>query len=307
MLEVKPITPRFGAELSGVDISKPLGEADQKAILDAMTKWGVCVFRDTGLDDEGHIAFSGIFGHVELAPLRNGRRTRLQHRELFDAGNLDADGNILTDEGMLLHKRGDGLWHSDSSFMELRSSYALLLCHEAPVDGGETWFADTRSAYDDLPQSMKDRIAHLVGEHSLWQSRKQGGVPLTDEEVVERGLVRHPVVLEHKPSGRKAIYVGAHTRSIMGMALEDGQALIRELIAFATQPQYVFKVKYQPGDLAIWDNLCTLHRGGEYDSRHERRDMRRTTIRETFTADQPDDPFAKLLDFKLKTFEDAAA
>lgn len=305
MLKVQPILPRFGAELSGVDISKPLSDADSRAILDAMAQWGVCVFRDTGLDDESHIAFSRIFGHIELAPLRGGARTRLNHRELFDASNLNADGNILTDPGMLLHKKGDGLWHSDSSFMEIRSSYALLLCHEAPKEGGETWFADTRSAYDDLPQAMKDRIEGLMGEHSLWESRRKGGVPLTDADVVERGLVRHPVVMEHKASGRKALYVGAHTRSIVGMGLEESRALIRDLVEFATQPQYVIKVKYAPGDLSIWDNLCTLHRGGEYDSLHDRRDMRRTTIRETYEAGQPEDPFAKVLDFKLKTLEDA--
>jgi alpha-ketoglutarate-dependent 2,4-dichlorophenoxyacetate dioxygenase len=305
MLKVQPILPRFGAELSGVDISKPLSDTDRQAILDAMAQWGVCVFRNTGLDDESHIAFSRIFGHIELAPLRSGARLRLKHRELFDASNLDPDGNIMTDEAMLLHKKGDGLWHSDSSFMEIRSSYALLLCHEAPKTGGETGFADTRSAYDDLPQAMKDKIENLVGEHSLWESRRKGGVPLTDAEVVERGLVRHPVVMHHTPSGRKAIYVGAHTRSIAGMELEEGRALIRELIEWCTQPQYVIGVTYQPGDLSIWDNLCTLHRGGAFDSAHERRDMRRTTIRETFDASQPDDPFATVMDHKLKTLEDA--
>ena len=83
MLKVQLILPRFGAELSGVDISKPLSDADSKAILDAMAQWGVCVFRNTGLDDESHIAFSRIFGHIELAPLRGGARTRLRHRELL--------------------------------------------------------------------------------------------------------------------------------------------------------------------------------------------------------------------------------
>lgn len=304
MLKIDPILPRFGAEISGVDIGRPLAEADRQAIRDAMAQWGVCVFRDTGLDDESHIAFSRIFGHIELAPLRNGARMRLKHRELFDASNLDADGNIQTDPGMLLHKKGDGLWHSDSSFMEIRSSYALLLCHEAPRQGGATGFADSRSAYDDLPQSMKDRIEGLVGEHSLWESRRKGGVPLTDAEVVARGLVRHPVVMEHKASGRRAIYVGSHTRSIVGMSLEDSRKLIQELIDFATQPQYTIEVFYKPGDLSIWDNLCTFHRGGPFDSLNERRDMRRTTIRETYDASQPADPFAKVMDFRLKTLEE---
>lgn len=305
MIKIDPILPRFGAAVSGVDIARPLGDADRQAILDAAAQWGVLVFRDTGLDDEGHIAFSRIFGHIELAPLRGGRPSRMKYRELFDASNLDVDGQILTDPAMLLHKKGDGLWHSDSSFMAVRSSYALLLCHEAPKEAGETWFADSRSAYEDLPQAMKDRIEGLVGEHSIWESRRKGGVPLTDEEIVARGLVCHPVVMPDAATGRKAIYVGSHTRSIVGMDLEESRALIRELVEFATQPQYVFKVKYQRGDLSIWNNLTTFHRGGDYDIAHERRDMRRTTIREKVEAGQPDDPFATLLDYKLKTLEDA--
>jgi alpha-ketoglutarate-dependent 2,4-dichlorophenoxyacetate dioxygenase len=305
MPTIDPILPRFGAEISGVDIARPLDQGDRQAILDAAATWGVLVFRNTGLDDESHIAFSRNFGHIELAPLRGGRRMRLARRELFDASNLDPDGNILTDPAMLLHKKGDGLWHSDSSFMALRSSYALLLCHEAPREAGETWFADSRSAYDDLPQSMKDRIDSLVGEHSIWESRRKGGVPLTDAEVVERGLVRHPVVLPDAATGRKAIYVGSHTRSIVGMDLEESRKLISDLVAFATQPQYVIKVRYAPGDLSIWNNLTTLHRGGAFDIARERRDMRRTTIRETLADGQPDDPFATLLDYKLKTPEDA--
>jgi alpha-ketoglutarate-dependent 2,4-dichlorophenoxyacetate dioxygenase len=305
MLKIDPILPRFGAEITGVDIARPLSDDDRQAIRDAAAKWGVLVFRDTGLTDESHIAFSRIFGHIELAPLRGGRPSRMKYRELFDASNLDADGNILTDPAMLLHKKGDGLWHSDSSFMAIRSSYALLLCHEAPKEDGETWFADSRSAYEDLPQAMKDRIEGLVGEHSIWESRRKGGVPLTDAEIVERGLVRHPVVLPDAATGRKAIYVGSHTRSIVGMDLEESRKLIQELIEFATLPQYVFKVKYAPGDLSIWNNLTTFHRGGTYDMAHERRDMRRTTIRERLEAGQPDDPFATLLDHKLKTLADA--
>jgi alpha-ketoglutarate-dependent 2,4-dichlorophenoxyacetate dioxygenase len=305
MLTVEPILPRFGAEISGIDIAQPLAGADRRAILDAAAQWGVLVFRDTGLDDESHIAFSRIFGHIELAPLRSGRPSRMTYRELFDASNLDADGQILTDPAMLLHKKGDGLWHSDSSFMAVRSSYALLLCHEAPKEAGETWFADSRSAYEDLPQAMKERIDGLVGEHSIWESRRKGGVPLTDAEIVERGLVQHPVVLPDAATGRKALYVGSHTRSIVGMGLEEGRALIRELVEFATRPQYVFKVKYAPGDLSIWNNLATLHKGGSFDMANERRDMRRTTIRETLEVGQPDDPFATLLDYKLKTLADA--
>ena len=292
-LTIKPITPRFGAEISGVDITRPLDEQTQREILDAQHKWGITVWRNTGLDDASHVAFSRIFGHLERVP-RGNRKMRWEFEELFDAGNLDAEGRIIDNEMVRLHKKGDRLWHTDSSFMDLRSAYSLLLCHETPPVGGQTWFADTRSAYDDLPQSMKDRIEHLEADHSIWWSRKMAGYPFTEEEIDARPMARHPLVHVHQGSGRKALYIAAHARDIVGMPSEAGRALLKELIEFATQPQYIFNVTYAVGDMVIWDNLCSMHRGGDYDEANHRRDMRRTTVREGPPPSEPDDPFGDL-------------
>jgi alpha-ketoglutarate-dependent 2,4-dichlorophenoxyacetate dioxygenase len=306
-LQIDPILPAFGAEISGVDITRPLDEATKQEILDAQAKWGVTVWRNTGLTDETHIEFSRIFGHIELAPKPKDFRTRHKHRELFDASNLDADGNIIDNEMVRLHKKGDQLWHTDSSFMPVRSAYSLLLCHEAPPEGGATWFADTRSAYEDLPQAMKDKIGGLEATNSLWWSRKLAGYPFTEDDVDERPHATHPLVHVHKPSGRKALYIAAHTRDVVGMDREEGRALIRELIAWATQPQYVFNITYKPGDMTIWDNLCSMHRGGEYDAVAHRRDMRRTTIREAGIVPDDYDPFTDLFDKAGKTAFNARA
>ena len=135
-LTVKPILPRFGAEVSGVDLTRPFDPAMRREIVDTMNRWGVCVYRDTGLDDESHIAFSRIFGHLELAPAMKDRPRRHRYPELFDASNLTRDGEIVRDENLLLHKKGDRLWHTDSSFMEMRSSYSLLLAYEWLADKG---------------------------------------------------------------------------------------------------------------------------------------------------------------------------
>ncbi len=293
-LTIKPILPQFGAEISGVDIAAPLDDAARAEILAAQARYGVTVWRGTGLDDERHIAFSRIFGHIELAPKLSGRTSRFAHRELFDAGNIDAQGNIIDNEMVRLHKRGDRLWHTDSSFMELRSSQSLLLCHEAPPVGGETWFADTRSAYDDLPRAMKDRIEGLQARHTLWWSRKMAGYPFSEEEIDARPHVVHPLVHVHKPSGRKALYIAAHARDIVGLPRDEGRALLRELIDFATQPHYIFSISYRPGDLVIWDNLCSMHKGGVFEDTKYRRDMRRTTIREAPPPQIPDDPFTEM-------------
>ena len=300
-LTAMPILPRFGAEVSGVDITKPLDEATQREILHVQDQWGVTIWRDTGLDDESHIAFSRIFGHLELAPMASGRPTRHKHQEIFDASNLDHEGKIISNDMIRLHKKGDRLWHTDSSFMPMRSAYSLLLCHEAPPVDGETWFADTRSAYDDLPQAMKDNIETLTAEHSIWWSRKMAGYPFTEEEIESRPSARHPLVHVHAGSGRKALYVAAHAKDIVGMPKDEGRALLKELIEFATQPQYVFKVRYQPGDMVIWDNLCSMHRGGDFDELNHRRDMRRTTVREGAPPEQPDDPFGELFQASGRT------
>ncbi len=172
-------------------------------------------------------------------------------------------------------------------FHDVRSAYSLLLCHEAPPVGGQTWFADTRTAYDDLPQATKDRLEGLQVRHSLWWSRKLAGYPLTEEEIDARPHATHALVHTHAGSGRKALFIAAHARDIVGMPRDEGRALLKELTDFATQPQYVFSVTYEPGDMVIWDNLCSMHRGGEYDDLKYRRDMRRTTVREGRAAHSP--------------------
>lgn len=303
-LTVTPILPRFGAEVSDIDLTRPLDADTRRQVVETMDRWGVCIYRDTGLDDTTHIAFSRIFGHLELAPSMPGRTGRFAARELFDAGNIDREGNIIVDEKTRLHKKGDRLWHTDSSFMDPRSSYSLLLAHEVPDQGGETWFADTRSAYDDLPQAMKDRVDGLEAEHSLWWSRRLAGFPLTIAEIDARPKARQPLVMPQPSTGRRALYVAAHAMDIVGLPREEGQALIAELIEWATQPQYIFSVKWAPGDLVIWDNLTSMHRGGEYDVANARRDMRRTTVREGPVPVADDDPYG---DYFRQSFAAAVA
>ena len=295
-LHVKPILPKFGAECSGLDITKPLCPAELKQVTDAMDTYGVCVYRSTGLTDEQHVEFSRNFGYLERVPAREGFKMRLPFRELFDASNLNVEGGITTDEAAIQYRKGDRLWHTDSAFMEKRTSYSLLLAHEVPGEGGETWFADTRSAYDDLPQDMKAFLEGKIGVNSLWWSRKKAGANITEEEIDARFKARHPLVHVHRGSGRKALFIAAHTMDVEGMDKEEGRELIKDLIEHATQPQYVFSVKWNAGDLVIWDNLCSMHKGGEYDYTSHKRDMRRTTVREgtePHTLDL-DDPFTKL-------------
>jgi alpha-ketoglutarate-dependent 2,4-dichlorophenoxyacetate dioxygenase len=296
-LKVEPILPRFGAECSGLDLTRPLGADEVKQVTGAMAQWGVTVWRNTGMNDDQHVAFSRNFGFLERVPQREGMRFRLPHRELFDASNLNVDGEITQDEAAIQYRKGDRLWHTDSAFMEKRTSYSLLLANSVPPEGGETSFADTRSAYEDLPADMKAFLEGKVGVNSLWWSRKMAGADIPDEEIEARPTARHPLVHVHKGSGRKALFIAAHTMDVEGMPRDEGRALIRELIEHATQPQYVFSVEWHAGDMVIWDNLCSMHRGGDYDYARYKRDMRRTTVREGTEPHQietGDDPFGEL-------------
>ena len=296
-LKVEPILPRFGAECSGLDLTRALDADEVKQVTDAMDAWGVTVWRNTGMNDAQHVEFSRNFGYLERVPRREGVKYRLPFRELFDASNLNVDGEITQDAAAIQYRKGDRLWHTDSAFMEKRTSYSLLLAHEVPPEGGMTSFADTRSAYDDLPQDMKDFLEDKVGINSLWWSRKMAGADIDDAEIEERPTARHPLVHVHKGSGRKALFIAAHTMDVEGMPKEEGRALIRDLIEHATQQQYVFSEERQDGEMVIWDNLCSMHRGGDFDYAKYKRDMRRTTVREGTEPHQMetgDDPFSEL-------------
>jgi len=280
-LQIQAAAPSFVAEVSGVDFSRPISSETLAQIKDAMARYAVCVFRATGLEDESHIAFSRLLGELELAPRLFGtNRSRFRYPELFDAGNLDVQGRILEDERRRTYNKGNTLWHTDSSFNHRRASYSLLLAHEVPPNGGDTEFADTRTAYEALPAAMLTQIEDLWAEHWLWYSRMLAGYPEPTEE--QRRLKppsRHKLVQVHQESGRKTLYIASHASHIVDWPLEEGRQLLRELIDFATQPPFVRAVAWQrPGDLVIWDNRCTMHRATPFEDRLHRRDMRRTTV-----------------------------
>ena len=280
-LDAKPLGPSFVAEVSGVDFSRPIDASTLAEIVTAMDRYAVCVFRATGLTDESHIAFSRQLGELEHAPRLFGKNiTRFAHPELFDAGNLDAQGRILVDERRRLYNKGNALWHTDSSFNAHRSSYSLLLAHEIPPTGGDTHFADARAAYDALPAELQAKIEDLWAEHWLWHSRMLAGYPEpTAAEREAKPPARHKLVQTHTGSGRKTLYLASHASHIVGWPIEEGRKLLRELIEFATQPQFVRAVSWkQAGDLVIWDNRCTMHRATPFEDTVYRRDMRRTTV-----------------------------
>jgi len=288
-LAATPLRPRFAARISGADLSRPIEPALARAIERAMDEYAVCVLPEQNLDDEKQIAFARLYGPLEVTPAIQDKsgaavpNTRVRHREVFDVSNLDERGTILEQaDARSAYRLGNQLWHTDSSFRQKSAAWSMLHARVIPPAGGDTEFADTRAAYDALPDAMKRRLDGLVAEHSIWHSRqKLGGYVPTEEERKARPPARHPLVRRHPGSGRNALYIASHASHIVGMPAEEGRALLAELIEFATQPRFVYCHAWRVGDLVIWDNRCTMHRATPFEITDHVRDMRRTTVIDT--------------------------
>ncbi len=282
-LTVKPLHPIFAAEIIGADLTQPPTPELVTTVEDAMARYAVTVVRDAGVTDEEHIRFSRAFGPLELPP-GMGRPRAAKRRmapELFDASNLDENGEIIpyASERRKLAK-GAERFHTNSSFNTLPTKWSLLRGHIVPPVGGDTHFIDVRVVYDDLPQATKDRIENLVGVHDFWRGRELAGLTgVTDAQRATMPAATHPLV-RTMPYGRKTLYIGGHCTGVVGMSEDDGLKLIEELYAFATQDKYIYRHKWKQGDIVIWDNRCTMHRATPLESDQYKRDVRRTTINE---------------------------
>ena len=286
---VTPLHPVFAARITGVDLMRPIDEGAQRAIEHAMDHYAVCVLPGQHLEDEELIAFSRRYGPLEVPPdlgRKTGgadRKRRIAYSEIWDISNLDENGGIRgAQEARSSLQMITQLWHTDLSFRQRSAAWSMLHAKVIPPSGGDTEFADTRAAYDALPDTMKRRLEGLVAEHSLWHSTaKRGGYVPTDEERRSYPPARHKLVRRHPGSARNALYVASNASHIVGITIEEGQALLGELIEFATQPQFVYRHQWQVGDLVIWDNRCTMHRATPFEATNYVRDMRRTTIIDT--------------------------
>jgi alpha-ketoglutarate-dependent 2,4-dichlorophenoxyacetate dioxygenase len=286
---ISKLHPMFVGEVAGADLSKRMNEVTSGFIQAALDEHAVLLFHGTPMAEEAQIAFATRFGPLEPlnGVLTTGVTPRIG-RQLADISNLDENGAVLSQpDRRRMFALGNQLWHTDASFKCIPAKYSLLHAHSVTPEGGETQFVDTRAAYDALPPKMKERIETLIAEHSIFSSRaKLGFTDFSEEERRALPPVRRSLVRVHPGSGRKALYIGSHASHIVGWPVPDGRMLISELMEHATQPQFVYTHKWAVGDLTIWDNRCTLHRGRPYDEGNHRRDMRRATIQDLDPAAQ---------------------
>ena len=275
----KPLHPLFAAEASGFDLTQPLTAEQVRAIDAGMNQHAVLVFRKQSLDQDQQIGFAKSLGPLDLGLLKLKRNpSRFKHAELIDISNVGTDDAVAPREhAKVVGNLANQLWHSDSSFQQRRARYSMLQAVTLPSWGGETEFADLRAAHDALPERLRHEAAGRSAEHYALYSRIMlGDASYSEEQKNAIPPAIWPLIQTHAGSGRKLLYVGIHCQRIPGMTLPEGRMLIMDLLEHATQPRFVYRHHWQPGDLVIWDNRATVHRGRRFDLA-ERRELRRTS------------------------------
>jgi alpha-ketoglutarate-dependent 2,4-dichlorophenoxyacetate dioxygenase len=278
---IRPLSLDFAAEVSGVDLTCPLTEAEVAALEGGMDRFAVLVYHGQAITDEQQKSFSLNFGNLEQTAGGNVTQANDQRLGAFmaDVSNLDANHKPLArDDRRRMFNLGNRLWHSDSSFRAIPAKYSILSGRITVDQGGRTEFADMRAAYDALDAATKAEVADLICEHSLLYSR--GALGFTDLSDAERAMfkpVRQSLVRIHPVTGRRSLYLSSHIGGIIGWPVPEARALIRDLTEHATQPQFLYKHVWQQHDLVMWDNRSTMHRVTRFDETRVR-DMRRTTV-----------------------------
>jgi taurine dioxygenase len=273
-IRIEKLTEHIGASITDVDLSRTISEEELADIHKAWVDNGVLVFRGQDLPPAMHVEFSARFGPL-IGHVVN--RFNLQ-----DFPEVTLISNVANEKGEKIGAdRAGMIWHSDMSFMQRPSMGSLLYGVECPPTGADTEFASMFAAYDALPAAMRVRLEGLKGIHDYawhYETYLTHRPPLTDAEKAKTPPVEHPAIRTHPVTKRKAMYVGEGlTRTFAGMDEAEGRALVIEISDFSTQPQFVYRHKWEVGDLVFWDNRSTMHRATEFDDRY-RRLMRRTTI-----------------------------
>ena len=285
-VETRTESPNFVGFVYGVDLKKDLDIKIVKEIDNAINKLSVLVFKDQNIDDSEQVRFTKYFGEIEASGSKSNitkAKDRRLSTDLADVSNLDKNNKPLTkDDPRRIFNLGNRLWHTDSSFKEIPAKYSLLSARNVSKEGGNTEFADMRSAYDNLESRIKNKIDTMICEHSLIYSRQRLGFDmvkeLSSEEIKNFTPVEQPLVRKNKVTNRKTIFLSSHIGKIKNWIRPDSMCFIDDLIEYATQLKFKYIHEWSKNDLIIWDNRQTMHRARAYDDLKENRDMRRTTV-----------------------------
>lgn len=279
-MEFTRLTPQFGAAITGVD----LGNLDDAAFAAVMKIWrdhrGLAAFPRQNISDDGLLAFSRRIGLLDLPPNQeHGRQSPEGYPEIYVVSNVkDNAGHPIGALG-----DGEAVWHTDMSYEVNPPLASMLTAREIPSSGGSTWFCDMIGAYEDMPESLKQRIAKLKIKHDGTYNSGgllRAGVTPTDDPVSAPGTL-HPAVIRIPETGDLALYLGRRRMSYAsGLSLADSEKLLDELWEYPVSERRIYKHNWQIGDLVLWDNRTTMHRRDAFPS-EERRRMHRTQIKGT--------------------------
>ena len=278
LIKLKKLHPLIGAEVIGVDLSYPLTKDSIENIRKAWNDYGVLLFRNQSITDEEQVSFSRYFGELELFPQSQNRS--IKNPEIFRVSNVGEDNQIRpVDTPEARYSTLIWIWHTDSSYREIPSKGAILHAIEVANNGGDTLFANMRVAYDEMPTEFKKRIKGLKARHSFLYSRSlQNLPPMNSNEAAKIPPVYHPIIRNNSDGGRSLYLSQTYMESIVGLEQDEGQSLIQKLMNWATQNRFIYRHKWEPHDVLMWDNRWTIHVVEPFDHSAERRVMHRTTI-----------------------------
>jgi taurine dioxygenase len=279
MISAVPLSKSIGADIVGIDLSKPVSDAQFQAIHDAWMAHLVLRFRGQNLTKDQLLDFSRRFGELDKAPINiKGEPWIAGYPNLTVMSNIIENGQPIGSLGY-----GEAVWHTDMSYNDVTPTGALLYAQEVTKTGGETGFLSMYRAYETMSAELKaaiegKKIKHDASRNSAGELRK--GFPDVSDPREAPGAL-HPMVIRHPVTQRKALYLGRRPLSyIVGLSLEDSEALLDRVWAHATQEEHAWFQKWSVGDLLMWDNRCAMHKRTAFDPA-ERRFMLRTQIKGT--------------------------
>jgi len=275
-LDVVPTGAALGAEVRGVDL-RTIDEETFGHLMQAWHQHSVLLIRCQSLNDQDLISFSRRLGDLDWAPVQeNGRRFVEGLPEIYIVSNVKVNGEAIGSLG-----DGEAVWHTDMSYLDMPPKASMLYALEIPPIGGNTSFCSMYAIYDALPARLKDRIGGLTIKHDGTYNSGgyvREGVKATDDPLTSPGAV-HPLVCTHPNTGRRMLYLGRRRNAyLVGLALQDSEALLDELWGFVNRPEFAWEQVWRVGDLVLWDNRCTMHRRDAFDP-NSRRIMHRTQVK----------------------------
>ncbi|TMJ34595.1 MAG: TauD/TfdA family dioxygenase [Alphaproteobacteria bacterium] len=278
-MDIFPLGPGFAAELRGITLADVAAdEAAYAAARAAFEEHSVLVFRGQEVTDEAQLAFSRRFGPLEITKVGSlGTGTNL-----VILSTIGEDGNVVpADHRLALRNKANQLWHTDSTFKRVPALASVLSARVIPARGGETEYVSTRLAWERLDAPLRERLANSFAWHDYAHSRGKIASDLASAE--ERAALPPQcwrMAWKNPANARTALYIASHACAIEGMEQAAAQKLLAELMDAATAPETSYVHVWRAGDVVMWDNRATMHRGRPWPA-HEARLMVRTTISAT--------------------------